>query len=55
MTFREKFNIVSVAQKLIYLLEECDDGEFVDEILNCVMSADTLSLEELKEGVGCDR
>lgn len=48
MTDNEKLQIVTLAQKLIYMLEDCDDEGFLDLILNCVMSADTLSLEELK-------
>lgn len=44
MTLEEKQLIVATARKLIRLLEDCDNGEFVDFVINCVVSADDLSL-----------
>lgn len=45
MTLEEKKYIAKSAQNLVYQLENCGDGEFVDFIISCVVSADTLSLE----------
>lgn len=45
MTLEEKQLITATARKLIRLLEDCDDDEFVDLVLNCVMSADSFGIE----------
>lgn len=45
MTLEEKQAIAATARRLIYLLENCDDAEFVDLVLNCVMSADSFGIE----------
>ena len=49
MTQNAKWRIVKAAQMLIYRLEECDNEEFRDRVLNCVMSADDFTLEEMME------
>jgi hypothetical protein len=38
MTFEEKQLIAATARKLIRLLDNCDDDEFVDLVLDCVAS-----------------
>ena len=45
MTLKEKQVIAATARKLIRLLEECDDNDFVDLVLECVASADGCLLE----------
>lgn len=45
MTLEEKQVIAATARKLISLLENCDDGEFVDDIITSVVSADTFLIE----------
>ena len=45
MTLKEKQFIAAAARDLIKRLEFCEDGEFVDFVVDCVASADTLSLE----------
>ncbi len=45
MTFEEKVKIAATARKLIALLDRCDDEEFVDEVVNCVMSNDATPIE----------
>lgn len=45
MMLQEKFEISMAAKKLIYLLEDCDEGDFVDLIINCVETADIESLD----------
>lgn len=45
MTLQEKFEISMVAKKLIYLLEDCDEGDFVDLVISCIESADIESLD----------
>ena len=45
MEMKDKQMIAATARQLIWMLEACDDEEFVDMILNCVMSADSFSLE----------
>ena len=45
MTLEEKQVIAAIARKLIRLLKECDDGDFVDLILECVMSVDDYWIE----------
>ena len=46
MTLEEKQIIAATARRLIRLLEECDDGDFVSRVLECVESADSCMLEE---------
>lgn len=46
MTLEEKQIIAATARKLIRLLEECDDNDFVSRVLECVESADSCMLEE---------
>ena len=38
MTLEEKQLIAATARKLIRLLEDCDDNEFIDLIVYCVTS-----------------
>lgn len=38
MTLEEKQIVAATARKLINLLELCDDGEFVDLVIDCVAS-----------------
>lgn len=45
MTLNEKQTIAATARQLIWMLETCDDEEFVDMVLDCVVSADSLSLD----------
>ena len=45
MTLDDKQKIAATARQLIWMLECCDDEEFGDMVLNCVMSADGLSLD----------
>ena len=45
MTIEEKQVIAATARKLIRLLEQCDDCDFVDLVLNCVMSADDYGID----------
>lgn len=45
MTMDEKLKIAKTARKLIWLLNTCDDDEFVDEVLQCVQDGDGLMLE----------
>ena len=46
MTNNEKKRAVAAAIALINELEDCDDMYFVDFIIECVSSGDTVSLEE---------
>ena len=48
MTIEEKQVIAATARKLIRLLVQCDDSDFVDLILNCVMIADDYSIDVSK-------
>lgn len=45
MTLQEKLEISMAAKKLIYLLEDCDESDFVDLVISCVESADIESLD----------
>lgn len=45
MTIKEKQFIAAVARDLIVRLQFCEDGDFVDFIVDCVTSGDTLPLE----------
>lgn len=45
MTLDEKQEVAAAARQLIYQLELCDDGDFVDFIISCVASADLLALQ----------
>lgn len=45
MELEEKQLIAATARKLIQLLELCDDGEFVDLVLNCVADGFDYPLE----------
>lgn len=45
MTMQDKFQIAMAAKNLIYLLEECDDSDFVDLVINSVANADVESLD----------
>ena len=45
MTIEEKQFLAAIARDLITRLEFCEDGDFVDFIISCVASGDTLSLE----------
>ena len=45
MTLEEKQVIAATARKLIYQLENCDDGDFVDDVINSVVSADTFLID----------
>ena len=52
MTLEEKQLISETARKLIYLLDECDDDEFVDFVISCVASDDDLSLYDTTDRYG---
>lgn len=45
MTIREKQFLAAHARELITRLQFCEDAEFVDFIIACVASGDTLPLE----------
>lgn len=45
MTLEEKQAIAATARKLIYQLENCDDGDFVDDVISSVASADTFLID----------
>ena len=45
MEMKDKQMIAATARQLIWMLETCDDEEFVDMVLDCVASADSLSLD----------
>lgn len=45
MTIEEKQTIAATARKLIYMLENCDDGDFVDDVISSIASADTFLIE----------
>ena len=45
MTLGEKQYIASLARKLILELDCCDDGDFVELVLNCVNDCDPVPLE----------
>ena len=45
MTIEDKQKIAATARSLIYMLENCDDGEFVDDVISSVVSADTFLIE----------
>jgi hypothetical protein len=40
MTLEEKQLIAATARKLIRLLEDCDDDEFINLVVDCVVSND---------------
>ena len=44
MTLTEKQTIAAAARTLIRLLEECDDGEFIELVLECVCENDLIPL-----------
>ena len=45
MTLGEKQLIAATARKLIRLLDDCDNDEFVDLVLDCVTSNDDYPLQ----------
>lgn len=45
MTVSEKQKIAAIARNLIFLLEDCDDEEFVDKVLACVNDCDPYGLD----------
>ena len=45
MTLTEKQALAATARTLIHRLIECDDMEFADLVLECVMSADDYPLQ----------
>lgn len=45
MTMQEKQFLAAHARTLIVRLQFCEDSEFVDLIVDCVASGDTLPLE----------
>lgn len=45
MTLGEKQYIAALARKLILELDCCDDGDFVELVLNCVNDCDPVPLE----------
>lgn len=45
MTIKEKQFLAGYARELITRLEFCEDDDFVDLIVQCVISADKLPLE----------
>lgn len=48
MTLSEKQKIAAAARALIFLLEDCDDEEFVDKVLACVNNCEPYGLEVSK-------
>lgn len=42
--------IASKAMELMQLLEHCEDGDFIDAIVNAVASCDYMTLDALEEG-----
>lgn len=36
MTLKEKQHIAVLARQLIMALHECDDGDFIDAVIECV-------------------
>lgn len=44
MTLEEKQSIAAAARRLILLLQDCDDEEFVDSVVGCVTDGDWLPL-----------
>ena len=47
MTIKEKQFVAAYARELIMRLQFCEDADFVDFIVACVASGDTLSLDRL--------
>ena len=45
MTLTEKQYIAATARKLIRELDCCDDGDFVELVLNCINDCDPVPLE----------
>lgn len=45
MTLKEKQFIAGYARELIVRLQFCEDSEFVDFVVACVASGDTMPLE----------
>lgn len=45
MTLGEKQYIAATARQLIQELDCCDDGDFVELVLNCVNDCDPVPLE----------
>lgn len=45
MTLEEKQYIAATARKLIRELDCCDDGDFVELVLNCINDCDPVPLE----------
>lgn len=45
MTVSEKQKIVAAARTLIFLLEDCDDEEFIDKVLACVNDCEPYGLD----------
>ena len=45
MTIKEKQFLAAYARELIVRLQFCEDAEFVDFIVDCVASGDTMPLE----------
>lgn len=45
MTLQEKQALAATARTLIEKLQECDNHEFVDLVLECVVSADDYPLQ----------
>ena len=47
--FEMKQGALDFATSLIFVLERLDDGEFVDNVLLAVGSADTVLIEQMRE------
>lgn len=45
MEFEEKQKIAEIARILIDILQMCDDGNFVDEVVACVNCGDYAGIE----------
>jgi hypothetical protein len=45
MTLKQKQEIAATARTLIRLLDNCDDGDFVDQVIECVASNDPYLIE----------
>lgn len=45
MNLKEKQEIAAIARRLIALLQECDDEDFVDDVIGCIQDGDKTILD----------
>lgn len=48
MNLSEKQRIAAIARQLIRLLQECDDENFVEKVVDCVVNGDETPIIEEK-------